>query len=234
MTDAKNPPLPPIPFFGSLEAISHNGDIDGMKFEKVEFWVQVHNIPLICMTHEIGLYLGCQIGLSKFDYDGWLRAASSVRPKIGDRTYVSIYCDMWIPHPVTFKVQFSVSFPLHYRHGIESITHALWSCRTLKTIRDAFGFLNRNSIIESGSMNDVLLLCKNVLSLDEFQLLAIILRKSILREMASIKSEKPAGTQLPVQGKKEAVKVSSSTPKAPPTKPAPKKSEQKPAPKKKV
>ncbi|KAL5759236.1 hypothetical protein ACOSQ2_018074 [Xanthoceras sorbifolium] len=52
--------------------------------------------------------------------------------------------------------------------------------------------------------------------------------------MASIKSEKPAGTQLPVQGKKEAVKVSSSTPKAPPTKPAPKKSEQKPAPKKKA
>ncbi|KAK3222650.1 hypothetical protein Dsin_009675 [Dipteronia sinensis] len=55
--------------------------------------------------------------------------------------------------------------------------------------------------------------------------------------MASIKAEKPAGTQLPGQAKKEPVKASSSTPKAPAApaaaKPAPKKSE-KPAPRKKA
>ncbi|KAK2635897.1 hypothetical protein Ddye_030689 [Dipteronia dyeriana] len=52
--------------------------------------------------------------------------------------------------------------------------------------------------------------------------------------MASIKAEKPAGPQMPGQAKKEPVKASSSTPKAPAAaKPAPKKSE-KPAPRKKA
>lgn len=57
--------------------------------------------------------------------------------------------------------------------------------------------------------------------------------------MASLKAEKPAGTQpagaqLPALGKKEPVKASSSTPKTSTAKPAPKKTEQKPAPKKKA
>ncbi|KAI6686235.1 hypothetical protein NL676_032148 [Syzygium grande] len=47
--------------------------------------------------------------------------------------------------------------------------------------------------------------------------------------MASLKAEKPAGSQLPGQAKQEPPKQSGSAPKAPATKPAPKKAEPKPA-----
>ncbi|KAK3212382.1 hypothetical protein Dsin_017088 [Dipteronia sinensis] len=33
-----------------------------MKFSKVEFWVQVHNLPLLCMSREVGKFLGKMIG----------------------------------------------------------------------------------------------------------------------------------------------------------------------------
>ncbi|KAL5813579.1 hypothetical protein ACOSQ3_024342 [Xanthoceras sorbifolium] len=36
-----------------------------MRFDKTEFWIQIHNVPLLCMTKEIGLFLGRQIGLVK-------------------------------------------------------------------------------------------------------------------------------------------------------------------------
>jgi hypothetical protein len=53
--------------------------------------------------------------------------------------------------------------------------------------------------------------------------------------MASLKAEKPVGTQAPGQVKKEPAKPTESTPKAVASKPAPKKAEQKPRePKKKV
>ena len=53
--------------------------------------------------------------------------------------------------------------------------------------------------------------------------------------MASLKAEKPVGTQSSGQTKKEPTRPSSSAPKAPASKPAPKKTEQKPRePKKKV
>ncbi|KAB1206470.1 hypothetical protein CJ030_MR7G000074 [Morella rubra] len=54
-------------------------------------------------------------------------------------------------------------------------------------------------------------------------------------KMASLKAEKPVGTQAPPQAKKEPVKPSGTTPKAPASRPAPKKAEQKPRePKKKA
>ncbi|KAL5773786.1 hypothetical protein ACOSQ2_013710 [Xanthoceras sorbifolium] len=34
-----------------------------MKFNEVEFWVQVHNIPIVCMNRETGLFIGKQIGV---------------------------------------------------------------------------------------------------------------------------------------------------------------------------
>ncbi|KAL5819222.1 hypothetical protein ACOSQ4_023064 [Xanthoceras sorbifolium] len=39
-----------------------NGDLGNMKFSNTEFWVQVYNVPLVCMTREIDLFLGRQIG----------------------------------------------------------------------------------------------------------------------------------------------------------------------------
>ncbi|KAL5789623.1 hypothetical protein ACOSQ2_004511 [Xanthoceras sorbifolium] len=33
-----------------------------MKFERVMFWVQIHNAPLLCMTRDIGTFLGGLIG----------------------------------------------------------------------------------------------------------------------------------------------------------------------------
>ncbi|KAK2640714.1 hypothetical protein Ddye_022477 [Dipteronia dyeriana] len=45
-----------------LEEPTGKGDIHGMKFNKVAFWVQIHNVPMICMTTEIGRFLGNMIG----------------------------------------------------------------------------------------------------------------------------------------------------------------------------
>ncbi|TXG48468.1 hypothetical protein EZV62_024343 [Acer yangbiense] len=38
------------------------GEISNMTFKVVEFWVQIHNLPLLCMTKEIGLFLRRMIG----------------------------------------------------------------------------------------------------------------------------------------------------------------------------
>ncbi|TXG48918.1 hypothetical protein EZV62_024793 [Acer yangbiense] len=38
------------------------GDIQKISFNKVAFWIQIHNVPLICITSEIGIFLGKMIG----------------------------------------------------------------------------------------------------------------------------------------------------------------------------
>ncbi|TXG46396.1 hypothetical protein EZV62_028104 [Acer yangbiense] len=38
------------------------GDILNMSFNRTEFWVQIHNLPLLCMTEDIGMFLGKMIG----------------------------------------------------------------------------------------------------------------------------------------------------------------------------
>ncbi|KAK0573955.1 hypothetical protein LWI29_016143 [Acer saccharum] len=45
-----------------LEEPQGTGDISCMKFSQVEFWVQIHNVPLLCMNKEIGMFLGRMIG----------------------------------------------------------------------------------------------------------------------------------------------------------------------------
>ncbi|KAI3423480.1 uncharacterized protein J3R85_010976, partial [Psidium guajava] len=54
-------------------------------------------------------------------------------------------------------------------------------------------------------------------------------KEALGKDMASLKTEKPAGSQLAGQAKQDPPKQSSSAPKAPATKPAPKKAEAKPA-----
>ncbi|TXG48026.1 hypothetical protein EZV62_027320 [Acer yangbiense] len=38
------------------------GEIKDLKFKDMDFWVQIHNIPLLCMTRESGTFLGRMIG----------------------------------------------------------------------------------------------------------------------------------------------------------------------------
>ncbi|KAL5769985.1 hypothetical protein ACOSP7_014139 [Xanthoceras sorbifolium] len=38
------------------------GAVSSMQFRKATFWVQIHNVPLLCMTKEIGRFLGQLIG----------------------------------------------------------------------------------------------------------------------------------------------------------------------------
>ncbi|KAL5767638.1 hypothetical protein ACOSQ2_014421 [Xanthoceras sorbifolium] len=45
-----------------LEAPTGLRDIARMKFDRVAFWIQIHNVPLLCMTKDIGAYLGGLIG----------------------------------------------------------------------------------------------------------------------------------------------------------------------------
>lgn len=37
---------------------SGKGDIENMNFSRSEFWVQIHCMPLLCMTTKIGWFLG--------------------------------------------------------------------------------------------------------------------------------------------------------------------------------
>ncbi|TXG62451.1 hypothetical protein EZV62_009445 [Acer yangbiense] len=45
-----------------LEEPTGTEDITNMGFNKTEFWVQVHNLPFLCMSEEIGVFLGNMIG----------------------------------------------------------------------------------------------------------------------------------------------------------------------------
>ncbi|TXG51132.1 hypothetical protein EZV62_023656 [Acer yangbiense] len=45
-----------------LEEPIRKGSIKGLKFDKVEFWVQISNLPLLCMTKEIAQFIGDIIG----------------------------------------------------------------------------------------------------------------------------------------------------------------------------
>ncbi|KAK3212425.1 hypothetical protein Dsin_017131 [Dipteronia sinensis] len=46
----------------ALEELPIDGDISNLGFNKVEFWIQVHKIPPLCMSEEIGLFLCTMIG----------------------------------------------------------------------------------------------------------------------------------------------------------------------------
>ncbi|TXG48298.1 hypothetical protein EZV62_027592 [Acer yangbiense] len=45
-----------------MEKMPLDGDITNLEFNKVEFWVQIHKISPLCMSDEIGLFLGKMIG----------------------------------------------------------------------------------------------------------------------------------------------------------------------------
>ncbi|KAL5837191.1 hypothetical protein ACOSQ3_014360 [Xanthoceras sorbifolium] len=47
---------------GSVNVLGEGLDIARMKFDRVAFWIQIHNVPLLCMTKDIGAYLGGLIG----------------------------------------------------------------------------------------------------------------------------------------------------------------------------
>ncbi|KAL5753227.1 hypothetical protein ACOSQ2_023734 [Xanthoceras sorbifolium] len=48
-----------------LQIPSGYGDFSEMSFQWSDFWIQIHNAPLICMTKNIGLMLGERIGKVK-------------------------------------------------------------------------------------------------------------------------------------------------------------------------
>ncbi|TXG58254.1 hypothetical protein EZV62_016083 [Acer yangbiense] len=52
-----------------LEEPEGKGDVQRMQFKKVEFWVQIHNTPMLCMTKEIRRFLGSIID-EVVDVDG--------------------------------------------------------------------------------------------------------------------------------------------------------------------
>ncbi|KAL5767822.1 hypothetical protein ACOSQ2_014605 [Xanthoceras sorbifolium] len=56
----------PWSFDGSLlvlEELTDVGELSRLAFNRAEFWVQIHNILMLCMTKEIGRFLGNQIGV---------------------------------------------------------------------------------------------------------------------------------------------------------------------------
>ncbi|KAK3220215.1 hypothetical protein Dsin_014185 [Dipteronia sinensis] len=48
-----------------LEEPSGKRGIENMVFNYSEFWVQIHRVPLLCMTKEIGHFLGSMVGVVK-------------------------------------------------------------------------------------------------------------------------------------------------------------------------
>ncbi|TXG59832.1 hypothetical protein EZV62_014405 [Acer yangbiense] len=62
----------PWSFDNTLIAMSKpvgKGTIESLIFDQVDFWVQIHQVPLLCMTREIGRLLGGMIG-EVLDIDG--------------------------------------------------------------------------------------------------------------------------------------------------------------------
>ncbi|XP_050222924.1 uncharacterized protein LOC126673013 [Mercurialis annua] len=47
----------------ALEVPCGIGDYSNMKFSQISFWIQIHNLPLMCLNMDAGLSLGSQIGL---------------------------------------------------------------------------------------------------------------------------------------------------------------------------
>ncbi|TXG60912.1 hypothetical protein EZV62_012275 [Acer yangbiense] len=45
-----------------MEDPGGKGDVNRMKFNKAEFWIQIHNVPMICMTEDTTRFLGSIIG----------------------------------------------------------------------------------------------------------------------------------------------------------------------------
>ncbi|TXG65986.1 hypothetical protein EZV62_007261 [Acer yangbiense] len=45
-----------------LEKMPLDGDITNLELNKVDFWIQIHKIPHLCMSEEMGLFLGKLIG----------------------------------------------------------------------------------------------------------------------------------------------------------------------------
>ncbi|KAK3194034.1 hypothetical protein Dsin_025344, partial [Dipteronia sinensis] len=45
-----------------LEKPTGKDSIENMRFNMAEFWVQIHQVPIVCMTKEIGLFLGGLVG----------------------------------------------------------------------------------------------------------------------------------------------------------------------------
>ncbi|KAK3226105.1 hypothetical protein Dsin_005967 [Dipteronia sinensis] len=41
-----------------FDKLKEVGDIANMSFHQVEFWIQVHNVPFLCMTKDMGKFLG--------------------------------------------------------------------------------------------------------------------------------------------------------------------------------
>ncbi|KAK3211310.1 hypothetical protein Dsin_016016 [Dipteronia sinensis] len=69
-----------------LEEPSGKRDIDNMRFSCSEFWVQIHRVPLLCMTREIGHFLGSMVGVVKEVDVGISRECS------GDYLWVRMVC----------------------------------------------------------------------------------------------------------------------------------------------
>ncbi|TXG52995.1 hypothetical protein EZV62_022164 [Acer yangbiense] len=45
-----------------MEKPEGKGSIDSLSFNQADFWIQIHQIPLLCMTKDIGRFLGGMIG----------------------------------------------------------------------------------------------------------------------------------------------------------------------------
>ncbi|KAK3229669.1 hypothetical protein Dsin_001550 [Dipteronia sinensis] len=41
-----------------LEEPTGKGEVEKRAFNRVEFWVQIHHVPLLCLSKEVGRFLG--------------------------------------------------------------------------------------------------------------------------------------------------------------------------------
>ncbi|TXG52603.1 hypothetical protein EZV62_021772 [Acer yangbiense] len=83
------------------------GTIESLCFSQTDFWVQIHQIPIICMTREIGRFLGGMIG-EVLDIDG-----GNSRDCVGKFIHSTTECVEDGPYPmVKGKKEGSVVSPI--------------------------------------------------------------------------------------------------------------------------
>ncbi|TXG72874.1 hypothetical protein EZV62_001453 [Acer yangbiense] len=128
-----------------LEEPTRSGEIANMEFNRTEFWVQIHNLPLLCMSEGIGLFLGRMIG-------------DMVQPSVSNGAYMGTW----------WKFLWQANIPLKIKWEVETSLHAVWSCKSLKGVRESWHlsdkigngkvWTHRNLVthgVHSGGLEDV-------------------------------------------------------------------------------
>lgn len=108
-----------------LEEPKGVGEIEKLKFDKAIFWVQIHNIPILCMNRETAFFLGKKIGAVK-DLD--LGAAGDC---LGSFIWIQVEVDVTRPLERGFFIDLDGTKPVMIYLMYKLLPDYCWDCGML-------------------------------------------------------------------------------------------------------